>query len=140
MERKRGNMPRHKQFRHFNPRGGVSQHMLDVEAQYIAREHQDYLTLSLGDMRQKLHELRGKWMEADQTAEMLVRCLPERNALAFQCLLVRDLFLVLAVYAACLKTARDSTGSEAIIPAPTPRSLPIDKTLPFSEWLFDASK
>src|SRR5207248_5308066 len=76
-----------------------------------------YTRLFRSDMRQKLHELRGKWAEADQTAEMLVRCLPERDALAFQCLLVRDLFLILELYGSCLRKAREGLGSQApVIP------------------------
>ena len=111
--------------------------MVDIEAGYVAREHQDYLTLSLNDLRQKLHELRGKWGHADQTAEALVRCLPEREALAFQCLMVRDLFLVLELYNSCLQTDRESDPSQPVIPAPTPRPLAAEKALPFNEWLFE---
>lgn len=113
--------------------------MVDVEAKYVAREHEDYLTLSTNDMRQKLHELRGKWSEADQTAEALVRCLPEREALAFQCLLVRDLYLVLELYGSCLRTAREGLDPQPVIPARAPRSAPSEKALPFSEWLFEPS-
>jgi hypothetical protein len=133
-------MPRKKLIRHFEPRYGVSREMVDVEATYVAREHADYMTLSTSDMKQKLHALRGKWNQADQTAEALVRCLPERDALAFQCILVRDLFLVLELYGSCLRTARDSLGPQApVIPAIVERSVPAGKSLPFSEWLFEPS-
>ena len=130
-------MSRKKLIRHFEPRYGVSREMVNVEATYVAREHQDYMTLATNDMRQKLHELRGKWAAADQTAETLVRCLPERDALAFQCLLVRDLFLVLELYGSCLHTAREELTPQPVIPTPTPRSASVDKALPFSEWLFE---
>ena len=108
-------MPRKKLIRHFEPRYGVSREMVDVEATYVAREHQDYMTLSTNDMRQKLHELRGKWHAADQTAEALVRCLPEREALAFQCLLVRDLYLVLELYGSCLRTVQEAIGVSTLL-------------------------
>lgn len=134
-------MPRKKLIRHFEPRYGVSREMVDVEAKYVAREHEDYMLLAIGDMRQKLYELRGKWSEADQNAEALVRCLPEHEALAFQCLLVRDLFLILELYGSCLRTAREGLGSQApVIPAVAPTPRPMDKTLPFSEWLFEPSR
>ena len=132
-------MPRRKLIRHFEPRYGVSQAMIDVESKYVAREHDDYMTLSLTEMQQKLHELRGKWNEANQTAEALVRSLPEREAVAFQCLLVRDLFLILALYNACLQTKRDELGPQPVIPAEPPRTLRSVAALPFSEWLFDPS-
>ncbi len=130
-------MPRKKLIRHFEPRYGVSQAMVDLEATYVGREHQDYMTLSLSDMQQKLHELRGKWNEANQTAEQFVRCLPERDALAFQCLLVRDLYLILALYNTCLHTKRDELGPQPVIPAAPPPTLRSVAALPFSEWLFD---
>lgn len=135
-------MPRKKLIRHFEPRYGVSREMVDVEAKSVVREHEDYLTLATNDMRQKLHELRGKWSEADQTAEMLVRCLPEREALAFQCLLVRDLFLVLELYGSCLRAKREELGEQPVIPAPAPPPGPkmTEKLLPFSEWLFEPSR
>jgi hypothetical protein len=133
-------MPRKQRIRHFEPRYDINREMVDIEAGYVACEHQDYLTLSLNDMRQKLHELRGKWGQADQTAEALIRCLPEREALAFQCLMIRDLFLVLELYNSCLQTARESDPSQPVIPASTPRSPPAEKILPFSEWLFEPTR
>jgi hypothetical protein len=130
---KERDMPRKKLVRHFEPRYGVSREMVDVEATYVAREHQDYLALSTADLCQKLYEFRGKWMEADQTAEQLVGDLPERDALAFQCLLVRDLYLVLELYGSCLKTKREELGPQPLIPAPATKTVPTEKALPFSE-------
>jgi hypothetical protein len=134
-------MPRKKFVRHFpDARFGVSREMVDVEAGYVAREHQDYLTLATSHMEEKLHDLRRKWSEADQTVEALVRCLPRREALAFQCMLVRDLFLLMELYASCLRTAHDALDPKPVIPAPAPRPAPAtDKALPFSEWLFEPS-
>jgi hypothetical protein len=126
-----------KRVRHFEPRYGVSREMANVEATYVGREHEDYMTLSTASMQQKLLELRGKWNEADQTAEKLVQCLPEREALAFQCLLVRDLFLLMELYSTCLKTKRDELGPQPVIPRSEPITLRSVRALPFCEWLFD---
>jgi hypothetical protein len=129
-------MPRKKLNRHFEPRYGVSQETVDLEATYVAREHQDYMLLAINDLKEKLAALRGKWLEADATVEMLVRSLPERDAFAFQCLLVRDLYLVLELYASCLKSTRPADAAP-LIPAPMP---PAEKVLPFSEWLFEPKR
>lgn len=123
--------------RHFEPRYGVSREMVNVEATYVGREHEDYMLLSTASMQQKLIELRGKWSEADQTAEKLVQCLPEREALAFQCLLTRDMFLLMELYSSSLKTKRDELGPQPLIPASEPITLRSVRALPFSEWLFD---
>ena len=114
-------MSRKRLIRHFEPRYGVSRGMVDVEATYVAREHQDYMTLATNDLRQRLGELRDKWSEADQTAEALVRSLPERDALAFQCLLVRDMFLILELYGSCLGAVRDDLSPQPVIPVLPPR-------------------
>ena len=116
-------MPRKKLIRHFESRYGVSQEMVDVEATYIAREHQDYMLLATNDLKERLVKLRTKWQQADGQAEMLIQSLPERDALAFQCLLVRDLYLVLELYGSCLKTARTTRHDQAkdIRPFMSPR-------------------
>jgi hypothetical protein len=129
-------MPRKKLIRHFEPRYGVSREMVDLEATYVAREYADYLMCSIRDLGRKLQDLRGQWREADQTVEALVANLPERESLAFQCLLVRDLFLVLELYASCVKTSQQGLHPSPVLSA-TPPSAPSAKVLPFSEWLFE---
>jgi hypothetical protein len=132
-------MPCRKFNRHFpDARFGVSRQMVDLEATYVAREHQSQVTSrSVTEIREHLDVVRTKWSEAEQTVEVLVRCLSERDALAFQYLLVRDLFLLMELYASCLKTARESIDPLPLIPAPPPQS---EKVLPFSEWLFEPAK
>ncbi len=49
-------MPRKNLARRFEPRYGVNQAMLEMEAQYVGRELEDYCLLSFNDLREKLAE------------------------------------------------------------------------------------
>jgi hypothetical protein len=131
-------MPRRKLIRHFEARYGVSREMVNIEAKHVAREHESYMLQSSKDLAQQLQDVRTRWHEADQTVEALVHELPERDALAFQCLLARDLWLILELYGSCLRTKRDERGDEPLVPATPPQPLNVRIT-PFSEWLFEPS-
>jgi hypothetical protein len=130
-------MPRKKLIRRFEPRYGVSQQMLEMEAKYVGREMEDYLLLSANDLQEKLTRLRQEWTQADQVLGNVVGGLGEREKLAVQCLIVRDMYHLLELYCTHLRT---SVGTPA--PASSPRrrtdtSAPSERILPFSEWLFD---
>ena len=62
------NMPRKKLARRFEPRYGVSQTMLDAECRCVGRELEDYLLLSMNDLRTKLPELQKQIATLDQSA------------------------------------------------------------------------
>lgn len=72
----------------------------------------------------------------------------ERESLAWQCLVIRDYFLMLELYGTCLRAARGQPNE--LPPAPNQRveektvaeRTPVpanEKVLPFSEWLFNPS-
>jgi hypothetical protein len=57
-------IPGKKLIRHFEPRYGASQEMVDQEATHAAREHQDYMLLAANGLKQKLHDLRARWQSS----------------------------------------------------------------------------
>jgi hypothetical protein len=122
-------MPRKKTIRKFEPRFGVSRVMIEAEAKYVARELADYLLLSLCELRETLTKRRENWMLADEGMKAIVRELPERERLAFQCMLFRDFFHILKLYSECAHA----------VPAEGPKGEPVPEGMPptpFSEWLF----
>jgi len=116
--------------RRFEPLYGVSRPMIEAEAKHLAREVESYLRLSLTDLRQKLTERGEKWNHADEALHAVVLTLPERDRLAVQCLLVRDLHHILELY---LEYAR---RCQPEAPAPLkPAEVDVPRQ-PFGEWLF----
>jgi hypothetical protein len=104
--------------------------MLEAEAKALAREVDNYLVLSTTDLREKLSKRGAAWNQADEALHTIVAALPERNRLALQCLLIRDLHHILELY---LEHAR-STQPEAISLPAAPQDI---LRTPFSEWLFE---
>jgi tetrahydromethanopterin S-methyltransferase subunit B len=125
-------MPRRKLARRFEPRGGVSQLVIDAEAVHVGREVEDYLLYSLTDLKGKLDERRRLLDQVQQELEALLKRLPEREYLAMQCILYRDFHHIGALYRTYLTAGnRPALGEEeASIKAADP------VPLPFREWLF----
>jgi hypothetical protein len=115
--------------RRFEPQGGVSRPMIEAEAKYVAREMDNYLLLSLNDLKQKLTERGAQWNQADESLHAMVSLLPERERLALQSMLVRDMMFLLELYLEYVRTTQPE--------APPPIKPPVDvPRAPFSEWLF----
>jgi hypothetical protein len=114
--------------RRFAPEGGVNRPMIEAEAKYVAREVDNYLLLSLNDLKQKLTERGAQWNQADESLHAMVSLLPERERLAIQCMLVRDMMFLLELYLEYVQTTQPG-GPPPVTPADIPRT-------PFSEWLF----
>jgi hypothetical protein len=114
--------------RRFDPQGGVSRPMIEAEAKYVAREMDNYLLLSMNDLKQKLAERGGQWNQADESLHAMVSLMPERQRLALQCMLVRDMLFLLELYLEYVRTTQPEGP-----PAPTPAEVP---RTPFGEWLF----
>ena len=85
-------MPRKKLIRHFEPRYGVSREMIQNEARYVAREFDDHLLLSTRDLAKKRASALQAWAEADQALQATAYALPERERLALECMVVRDVY------------------------------------------------
>ena len=137
-------MPRKKLVRHFEPRYGVSQQMLEVEGNYVMREHEDYLLLYTNDLRKRLETLRNQWRDADEATERLLCGVNERESLAWQCLVTRDFYLMLELYGTCLRSVQGQTKEQSPpldqrVREKTPAK-PKEKALPFSEWLFEPTQ
>ena len=140
----RGSLVEHDmtRIRRFDPWGGVSRHMIEAEAKHVAREMQDYLLLSINDLKAKLSDRGSRWHHADEALHAVVMELPERDRVAVQCLLVRDMMFLLELY---LEYVR---GTQPEGPSPPPKAqtasvaTPLGagagdgRCAPFSEWLF----
>lgn len=92
-------MPRKKLIRRFEPRYGVSEEILAFEARYVAQEVEDYRTYAIKDLKDMLAERQSQWLRADGSLQVQCEVLPERERLIVQCLLVRDIYHLLELYA-----------------------------------------
>ena len=133
-------MPRKKLIRRFEPRYTVNQEMVDREATYVAREHEDYLLGSLDDLRKRLEQIRVCWRRADEAAGSLIGLQGEREALAYRCMIARDFYHILELYCTCMRSnLPEVSGDAPKRPAVRPRK-PVEeeeKLAPFGEWLFE---
>jgi hypothetical protein len=129
-------MPKRKLTRRFEPRYGVSQSTLELEATYLGREVDDYLVLSITDLEEKLAKIRKALDEVQRELFPLIDGLPERHRLAVQNMVYRDFFQMAALYRAYLRSAQaaevDAGGAP---PTEVRESVP----LPFREFLFGDS-
>jgi hypothetical protein len=137
-------MPRKNLIRRFEPLYGVSREAIDAEAVYVAREHEDRLLASINDLRTSLEKIRIRSREADEAAESLIHLHGEREALAYRCLIARDLYHILELYCTTMRAALPET---AITDGPKrgPATAPADDQdrrplVPFSEWLFEGER
>ena len=91
-------MARKKLARRFEPRGGVSQPMLEAECRFISRELEDYLLLSITDLRQKLNERPKRIAELEPHLQRLLSALADRERLALRCIIARDVFHIISLF------------------------------------------
>ena len=99
-------MARKKLARRFEPRGGVSQPMLEAESRFIAKELEDYLLLSITDLRKTLDERHRKIAEQEPHLQQFFSVLADRERLALRCMLARDISQILATAHFDLRTVR----------------------------------
>lgn len=124
-------MPRKKTARRFEPPIAVSREMVEHEARYIAKEVEDYLVLSLNDVRRFLTERLTAWRQANDVLEKQIALMPEREQIALQAMLVRDSYHLFELYLAHVQN-RLASGD---VPATLAPSM-VEAQLPFSQWLF----
>jgi len=105
--------------------------MLDVEAGYVQKEMEDYLLLSTNDLKAKVEERKNAWRQANASVEGALAQLPECDALALRCIIVRDFYHLLELYFTYL----GSRGQEAGPSAPA-RAKGKPEPLPYSDSLF----
>jgi hypothetical protein len=128
-------MPRKKLLRRFEPRYGVSQAALDVEAKYLGREAEDYETLAPSDVETKLIERHANCKHSWEQLQLLIESVPERNQRILNALLFRDFYHILELYLTYLRSAH----SQAAISTRSPAKHLAPASSSFSEWLFDLS-
>jgi hypothetical protein len=132
-------MARSKLARRFEPRGGVSQPMLDSEARFVARELDDYLLYSIADLRGKLSEIQRKIAAAEYEVQAKLSRLPDRERLALRCMLARDMYHIAMLYSTFVSTPEvaEATGTASPAPEEIDRATDAPRpALPFCEWLF----
>lgn len=137
-------MPRKKLARRFEPRFGVSQIMLDIEAGWIAKELEDYLLASLSDLRGKLQERQNLLTICDETLSKKLSALPEREQLALRCMLARDFHHIGQLYETYFRSRQQSQATSSSCGIVHPVKInqssaqpAIKSILPFKESLFD---
>ena len=128
-------MPRPKLARRFQPRHGVSQAALDVEANYVAREFEDYQVLAASDVEAKRVERHANCEHSWKHLNLLLDGLSEGERRIIQCLIFRDFYHILELYLTYVRSGHSTRSSGSPSPPPTARkrSETDDK---FSEWLF----
>src|SRR5580658_1194247 len=99
-------MPRRKLARRFEPRYGVSQSMVDVEAKWVERELEDHLLASTNDLRKRLSEIHARVATAEEGLKATIGRLPDRERLALKCMLARDVFHIAALYETFLRSSQ----------------------------------
>ena len=134
-------MPRKKLIRRFEPRYTVSQEMVDREAKYVHLEHADYLLGSMHDLQEQLQKWRPLWQQMNVTVESLIERQGEREALAYRCMMIRDLYHILELYRTCMMKGLSQDSIDVVVPVKPARQERIEeenKVVPFSEWLFQS--
>jgi hypothetical protein len=127
-------MPRKKLARRFDPIRGVNRPMLEVEAQYVAKEIEVYVRLSANELRKMIAERKAKRHTAEGRLVQWLGSLPEHARLALECLVIRDAYHLLELYILYVGTAFQDRqpASDKIGVRPVGQ-----EPLVFSESLFD---
>jgi len=137
-------MPRKKLIRRFEPRYTVSQEMVDRESKYIHLEHADYLLGSIHDLHEELEKWGPLWRQINQIAESLIEQQGEREALAYRCMIIRDLYHILELYCTCMRKDLPEHSGQASVKSAPPKPTRVQEEgsataiVPFSEWLFES--
>jgi|GEM_PF-4670606 len=132
-------MARKKLIRRFEPRYGVSEAMLEVEAAYVARELEDYLVLSANDVTATRNRRRHDVTAADQQLRMCLASLGDRPRAALEALFIRDVHHIALLYIHVLQSDRIAAIVDQPVAAPGSAPVPAaahEPILPFHETLF----
>ncbi len=130
-------MPGTKRLRRFEPRFGVSQPMLDEESRWVKQEWDDYLLLSVNELKETLIKRQAMLVAHAANLSHGLSRLPERERLAIQCMLARDFIHIGLLFETCLATPPDDSAEHDVpLSGPSPSSVTFE-TLPFRTSLFD---
>lgn len=117
--------------RRFEPRYGVSQAGLEVEAGYLGYEFDDWAILAPADVAAKRSECHANCEHDWQHLRMILEGSPERDRRVLQAMLFRDIYLLLELYLTYLRIKHPEMLNASSSPPKTPAS-----PLEFSEFLF----
>lgn len=124
-------MPRKTKARRFEPRYGVSQVTLDVEADYVAREAEDCEVLAAMDLDARRTERYANCEHSWKHLTLLLEELPEQEQRIVHYLLYRDFHQLLELYLTYIRGRHPAKSSAAPRQPPKPR-----EPNQFNEWLF----
>jgi hypothetical protein len=133
-------MPRKKLARRFEPRYGVSQSMIDVEAKWVERELADHLLLSTNELRKNLSDIQAKVASAEVGLREILSRLPDRERLALKGMLARDVFHIAALYETFIRGSQlvqGATGARQETPEEVDQKGNARRALVFREALFE---
>ena len=126
-------MPRRNRARRFEPRYGVSQATLDVEAGYLTHEADDYSVFAPSDLDAKRIERHANGKHCWEHLQKLLESLGEQDQRIIHCLFFRDIHQLLELYLTYIRP-KVSSAPTASLPLPK-RNKP--ESAYFNEWLFD---
>ena len=126
-------MPRKKLLRRFDPRGVVSQIVVDEEAKHVAREAENYAVLARSDVETKLVERHANAEHCWRHLQELLSRTAEHERVIIRCLLFRDLYHILELYLAYVRTVQPERAAAPV----TPGAVPTEAEEKFAEWLFE---
>lgn len=129
-------MPRKKRLRRFEPRFGVSQPMLDEESKWVKQELDNYLLLSVHELKEMLATRQTLLVTHDANLSCRLSRLPERDRLAMQCMLTRDCVHIGMLYETSIGMIPDG-GIPDVPSVISNQSAGGIETLPFKTSLFD---
>jgi hypothetical protein len=132
-------MPRKKLARRFEPRYGVSQSMIDVEAKWVERELADHLLLSTNELRKHLSDIQAKVASAEEGLREILGRLPDHERLALKSMLARDVLHIAALYETFLGSSQlvqGATGAKQETPEEVDQQDEARPVLVFNQSLF----
>jgi hypothetical protein len=131
-------MPRKQMARRFEPRYGISEPMLEVEAGYVAREVEDYRVYSINDLREKLADWQVKLTTAESNLSFSIRRLSDQERLILRCMVARDIWHIAQLYQRYFQSDSPDgvTGNSTEIIEEYRNDEPVP-VLPFQETLFE---
>jgi hypothetical protein len=128
-------VPRKKTLRRFDPSGVVSQIVVDEEAKHVAREVANYALLARSDIETKLVERYANVEHCWRHLQELLSATAEHERVIIRGLLFRDLYHILELYLAYVRTVQPERAAAPL----TPGAVPTEAEGKFAEWLFDLS-
>lgn len=125
-------MPRPKKARRFDPLFPISAASIEVEAEYLRREVDNYAVLAPSDVETKRIERHANCQNTWKHLHLIMDAMPERDQRVLHALLFRDIWYVLELYRTYLHPI-----AQRLSPTPKVQEPAAPQSSAFSEWLFE---